>query len=168
MNARTARLGATVLALGLLGSGLCACEGVLDGGPRGTGPVGIDPDVPAIDDATAAPVRRLANDELASAIETLTGARPASLSMLPGDVADGRILLFPGLAGRQPQVRVESWLAIVDEAAATMTPARIAAIAPVCGTRADRTCAAALVDTLAHRAYRRPVAEEERAALLAL
>jgi hypothetical protein len=166
MTARTARFGSLVVALGLL----TACEGALDEGPfgaRGHGP-GIHPDDPAVDDATAAPVRRLANDELASAIETLTGTRPPSLDALPGDVADTRSLFFPGLAAHQPQVRVESWLAIVDEAAAATTPARIASLAPVCASRADATCAAALIDALGHRAYRRPVSDDERTALLGL
>jgi hypothetical protein len=169
---------------------LAGCDGMLDAGPsgargvpRGEGPTSTPPPddrVPegrfpvgtlpedAVDDVAPAPMRRLANDELGNAIETLTGIRPPSLSMLPGDVSDARSLFFPGLAGRQPLARVETWLAIADEAAEGISETRILALAPGCASSADRACASSFATALGERAFRRPVADVELAAILGL
>lgn len=140
------------------------------GGPGGPGtPPGtpIDPDADVPDDVTAAPMRRLSNDELATAIHTLTGTTPTALAMLPGDVADARTLFFPGIAGRQPLARAEVLFSLVDEAALGMTAAQIERYAPACATR-DRACAVAFADAFARRAFRRPLEDGERTAMLAL
>lgn len=153
---------------------LTACNGLVSEPAGFTDPVDpidpmdpIDPDAPVPDDATEAPFRRLSNDELGNAIETLTGARPPSLMTLPGDVADGRTLFFPGIAGRQPLARIETLVAIADEAATAMSSATIEGFAPSCSS-ADRTCAEAFADAFGAKAFRRAVAPEERTAMLAL
>jgi hypothetical protein len=153
---------------------LSACQGLVSD-PMGSDrpdPVDpddpIDPDAPVPDGATAAPFRRLSNDELANAIETLTGARPPSLSTLPGDVADGRTLFFPGIAGRQPLARIETLVAIADEAAVSMSDAAIAAYAPSCESSADRACAEEFAAELGLMAFRRAASADELASMLAL
>lgn len=160
---------------------LVACEGTI-GSPGGssdsprrtdetpsttapTNPGRIDPDAPAVDDVTAAPVRRLGNDELASALESLLGVAPSALAELPGDVADRRVLLFPAIAGRQVLVPVDTWLNLADQAAAGTNTV---SLAPTCASARDRSCAAELVGALANRAFRRDATSEEHTALLAL
>ena len=150
---------------------LTACVGALDddgvsGPPRHGGP--INPDQPAADDTTPAPVRRLANEELANALETLTGGPIAVTSMLPGDVSDARTLLFPGIAGRQGLVPVDTWLSIADDAARGTSTTRIAELAPSCAAAHDRACATSFARALGHAAFRRPLAADEEMAMLAL
>jgi hypothetical protein len=141
---------------------LAGCTGrwLEEGGP--------DEEEEIADDATPAPIRRLSNGELANAIEQLTGARPEALSMLPGDVADARALFFPGIAGRQPLARIDTWVAIADQAAEAMRPEDFASIAPSCEASDARACGAELAEVLGRRAFRRPISDDERAALLAL
>lgn len=172
---------------GISGGGAQASGGDESEGGAGTG-VGESGDEGDSSDTTpstplpehpSSVIRLLSRRELGNAIEALVGFRPDALAMLPSDNTDlgyDRIVESQTISA----LHEDAHIAIADEIAERLLQDELATITPECTPSgaldvdgpelgvARRPCLEAFVDALVPLAFRRPLADDERTALLQL
>ncbi|HWB74442.1 MAG TPA: DUF1595 domain-containing protein, partial [Nannocystaceae bacterium] len=167
---------------GAQGSGADASEG---GEGTGVGESGGDGDTSDTTPSTPLPehpssvIRLLSRREVGNAIAELVGFRPDALAMLPADNTD---LGYDRIVESQTisSLHEDAHIAIANEIAERLLEDELATIAPDCApagaldvdgpelAAARRPCLEAFVDALAPLAFRRPLEDDERVALLQL
>jgi hypothetical protein len=157
----------------LISGGLEGCEGSISGpigAAPGTGARGGGTGGGAAGPLLPARIRRLTNAEYDASVQTLLGTsqKPSSVWTFPPDARQGSFTLNdaqrvdPVLA-RQLDVAAQ---ALVSEARAN---GNLAALAPCANpSTAGEACATAFIQSFGARAYRRPIASDETAALVAV
>jgi hypothetical protein len=167
----------------LLVFGLLACSGTIEG-PRPDGPgggTGGGDVTPAEPERPTSAIPRLSRREVDASLESVFGITGAALRNLPADPSmsvNPRTLaeeeVFDTLApAKEPnQVFVEGLESLAfevgrDFSANTSAVNALAGCAPS-GAALDVACLSKLIDVVASRLWRRPIADDERAALVQL
>jgi hypothetical protein len=148
---------ATVLALG-------ACSGRASSGGTTTQTSPL-----CAADPGPAPLRRITRFEYGRTIADLTGVDPSVAQALP---PDEETLDFDDIAAAYSvsSLHADRYLQVAEQAAATLT-ADVTAMTMLAGcdpTGGDAACVSAFVTTFGRRAWRRPLTDDEQAAMLQL
>jgi hypothetical protein len=148
---------ATVLALG-------ACTGKASGGGTTTQTSPL-----CAADPGPAPLRRMTRFEYGRTIADLTGVDPSVAQTLP---PDEETLDFDDIAAAYSvsSLHADRYLEVAEQAAATLT-ADVTAMTMLAGcdpTGGDTSCVSAFVAAFGRRAWRRPLTDDEQAAMLQL
>ncbi len=145
---------------------LGACGGKVGGGGGGNTTQGAPL---CADDPGPAPLRRITRFEYGRTIADLTGVDPSVAQALP---PDEETMDFDDIATAYSvsSLHAERYLEVAEQAAAALS-ADVAGMTVLAGcdpTGGDTTCVSAFISAFGNRAWRRPLTDDELAAMLQL
>ncbi|MEM9191268.1 MAG: DUF1592 domain-containing protein [Myxococcota bacterium] len=150
------------LCLGVMlgGSGLLGCDGLVEEGAIPAPGPGFDPDEPVVRSALDA--RRLTQSEYANTIQEVFGVDVQGMTLPPDGVRRGYL---DNRTAPMTSLAVDQYGTVAAHVAETMN---LASLAPCAAGTVDEACAVSFIEAVGPRAFRRPVGDGERAALLEL